>query len=297
MSRLHMDRLVGLVFAGRAEVLDLAGVADRAEATRACRWTSRHSGRRRTAPSHKGRGRRWQLRQGEVLVARAPLLVALLGLVVVVVLLAAAPAAARARHRRPGRLGRGWATRRARSGRRRRRRRGGRSGAWEGVPELPPTGRRARSACDKAICAAPQRERRWRMAARKPLVTTNHAPHHQSPARQPPRLLRRRRPRDPRSSSGRSTKYGAPVYVRHEIVHNRHVVERPARPRARCSSTTWTRCRDDAPVVFSAHGVPKSVPAEARRAQPALSRRHLPAGLQGARRGRAALRRRAARSC
>ena len=59
-------------------------------------------------------------------------------------------------------------------------------------------------------------------------------------------------------------RYGRPVYVRHEIVHNRFVVE-ASRPRARSSSTSSTRCPDDRPVVFSAHGVPKSVPAEAGR--------------------------------
>ncbi|MFJ6023196.1 4-hydroxy-3-methylbut-2-enyl diphosphate reductase [Brevundimonas sp. NPDC092305] len=58
-------------------------------------------------------------------------------------------------------------------------------------------------------------------------------------------------------------KYGAPVYVRHEIVHNRHVVER-----LRAAGAVFVKelddCPDDRPVVFSAHGVPKSVPATAR---------------------------------
>jgi 4-hydroxy-3-methylbut-2-enyl diphosphate reductase len=58
-------------------------------------------------------------------------------------------------------------------------------------------------------------------------------------------------------------KYGAPVYVRHEIVHNRHVVER-----LRAMGAVFVKelddCPDDRPVVFSAHGVPKSVPATAR---------------------------------
>jgi 4-hydroxy-3-methylbut-2-enyl diphosphate reductase len=58
-------------------------------------------------------------------------------------------------------------------------------------------------------------------------------------------------------------KYGAPVYVRHEIVHNRHVVER-----LKSMGAVFVRelddCPDDRPVVFSAHGVPKSVPATAR---------------------------------
>jgi 4-hydroxy-3-methylbut-2-en-1-yl diphosphate reductase len=58
-------------------------------------------------------------------------------------------------------------------------------------------------------------------------------------------------------------KYGAPVYVRHEIVHNRHVVER-----LRAMGAVFVKelddCPDDRPVVFSAHGVPRSVPATAR---------------------------------
>jgi len=58
-------------------------------------------------------------------------------------------------------------------------------------------------------------------------------------------------------------KYGAPVYVRHEIVHNRHVVERLKRLGA-VFVEDLEDCPADRPVVFSAHGVPKSVPAEAR---------------------------------
>jgi 4-hydroxy-3-methylbut-2-en-1-yl diphosphate reductase len=59
-------------------------------------------------------------------------------------------------------------------------------------------------------------------------------------------------------------KYGAPVYVRHEIVHNRHVVER-LRAVGAVFVEELEECPDDRPVVFSAHGVPKSVPAEAVR--------------------------------
>ena len=60
-------------------------------------------------------------------------------------------------------------------------------------------------------------------------------------------------------------KYGAPVYVRHEIVHNRHVVARLSDMGA-VFVQELDECPDDRPVVFSAHGVPKSVPkaAEAR---------------------------------
>src|SRR6201988_5171200 len=59
-------------------------------------------------------------------------------------------------------------------------------------------------------------------------------------------------------------KYGAPVYVRHEIVHNRHVVER-LRAVGAIFVEELEECPDDRPVVFSAHGVPKSVPAEAEQ--------------------------------
>jgi len=58
-------------------------------------------------------------------------------------------------------------------------------------------------------------------------------------------------------------KYGAPVYVRHEIVHNRHVVQR-LRDQGAVFVRELDECPDDRPVVFSAHGVPKSVPDAAR---------------------------------
>ncbi len=79
-------------------------------------------------------------------------------------------------------------------------------------------------------------------------------------------------------------KYGAPVYVRHEIVHNKHVVEH-----LKASGAVFvdelSEAPDDRPVVFSAHGVPKSVPAEARNRQmlyldatcPLVSKVHLDA--------------------
>ena len=60
------------------------------------------------------------------------------------------------------------------------------------------------------------------------------------------------------------TKYGAPVYVRHEIVHNRHVVER-LRDLGAVFVDELDACPTDRPVIVSAHGVPKSVPAEAAR--------------------------------
>jgi len=57
-------------------------------------------------------------------------------------------------------------------------------------------------------------------------------------------------------------KHGAPVYVRHEIVHNQHVVRRLENMGA-IFVDELNDCPDDRPVVFSAHGVPKSVPAAA----------------------------------
>ena len=58
-------------------------------------------------------------------------------------------------------------------------------------------------------------------------------------------------------------RFGAPVYVRHEIVHNRFVVDR-LRGMGAIFVDELTEVPDDRPVVFSAHGVPKSVPAEAQ---------------------------------
>jgi 4-hydroxy-3-methylbut-2-enyl diphosphate reductase len=58
------------------------------------------------------------------------------------------------------------------------------------------------------------------------------------------------------------TKWGAPVYVRHEIVHNQHVVSRLEQMGA-VFVEELDECPEDRPVVFSAHGVPKAVPAAA----------------------------------
>jgi 4-hydroxy-3-methylbut-2-enyl diphosphate reductase len=57
-------------------------------------------------------------------------------------------------------------------------------------------------------------------------------------------------------------RYGAPVYVRHEIVHNRHVVEELEKKGA-VFVEELAEVPDGVPVIFSAHGVPKAVPAEA----------------------------------
>jgi len=59
-------------------------------------------------------------------------------------------------------------------------------------------------------------------------------------------------------------KWGAPVYVRHEIVHNKFVVD-GLRAKGAVFVEDLKDCPDDRPVIFSAHGVPKAVPAEAAR--------------------------------
>ncbi|WP_428926680.1 4-hydroxy-3-methylbut-2-enyl diphosphate reductase [Marinibacterium sp. SX1] len=88
-------------------------------------------------------------------------------------------------------------------------------------------------------------------------------------------------------------KWGAPVYVRHEIVHNKFVVD-GLRDKGAVFVEELEDCPDDRPVIFSAHGVPKSVPAEAGRREmlfvdatcPLVSKvhieaqRHSEAGLQ-----------------
>ena len=59
-------------------------------------------------------------------------------------------------------------------------------------------------------------------------------------------------------------KYGKPVYVRHEIVHNKHVVE-DLKKRGAIFVEELDEIKDKSrPVIFSAHGVPKSVPEDAR---------------------------------
>ena len=59
-------------------------------------------------------------------------------------------------------------------------------------------------------------------------------------------------------------KWGAPVFVRHEIVHNKYVVD-DLRAKGAVFVEELDECPDDRPVIFSAHGVPKAVPAEAAR--------------------------------
>jgi 4-hydroxy-3-methylbut-2-enyl diphosphate reductase len=88
-------------------------------------------------------------------------------------------------------------------------------------------------------------------------------------------------------------KWGAPVYVRHEIVHNKFVVD-GLRDKGAVFVEELSDCPDDRPVIFSAHGVAKVVPAEAERREmiyvdatcPLVSKvhieaeRHSDAGLQ-----------------
>lgn len=57
-------------------------------------------------------------------------------------------------------------------------------------------------------------------------------------------------------------RYGAPVFVRHEIVHNRYVVD-SLKAKGAIFVEELDEVPDGVPVIFSAHGVPKSVPAEA----------------------------------
>lgn len=59
-------------------------------------------------------------------------------------------------------------------------------------------------------------------------------------------------------------KWGPPVYVRHEIVHNKFVVD-GLRSKGAVFVEELDECPGDRPVIFSAHGVPKAVPAEAAR--------------------------------
>jgi len=59
-------------------------------------------------------------------------------------------------------------------------------------------------------------------------------------------------------------KWGAPVYVRHEIVHNKFVVD-DLMAKGAVFVEELDECPADRPVIFSAHGVPKAVPAEAAR--------------------------------
>ena len=80
-------------------------------------------------------------------------------------------------------------------------------------------------------------------------------------------------------------KWGAPVYVRHEIVHNRFVVD-GLKAKGAVFVEELDECPPDRPVVFSAHGVPKSVPAEAEARRmlyldatcPLVSKVHVEAG-------------------
>ena len=88
-------------------------------------------------------------------------------------------------------------------------------------------------------------------------------------------------------------KWGAPVYVRHEIVHNKYVVD-DLMAKGAVFVEELDQCPDDRPVIFSAHGVPKSVPAAAQAREmvyvdatcPLVSKvhieaaRHADAGLQ-----------------
>jgi 4-hydroxy-3-methylbut-2-enyl diphosphate reductase len=81
-------------------------------------------------------------------------------------------------------------------------------------------------------------------------------------------------------------KYGPPVYVRHEIVHNKYVVE-SLKAKGAIFVEDLSEVPPDAVTVFSAHGVAKSVEEEAAGARPAGAQCHLPAGDQGPQSGQA----------
>src|SRR5215213_1711630 len=82
-------------------------------------------------------------------------------------------------------------------------------------------------------------------------------------------------------------RYGAPVYVRHEIVHNKFVVD-SLKAKGAVFVPELDQVPDGVPVVFSAHGVPKAVPAKAAERGlnyldatcPLVSKVHLQAGLR-----------------
>lgn len=84
-------------------------------------------------------------------------------------------------------------------------------------------------------------------------------------------------------------KWGAPVYVRHEIVHNKYVVD-GLRAKGAVFVESLKDCPDDRPVIFSAHGVPKSVPDAADKRKmiyvdatcPLVSKVHIEAGRHSA---------------
>jgi len=63
----------------------------------------------------------------------------------------------------------------------------------------------------------------------------------------------------------RLAKFGAPIYVRHEIVHNTYVVNDLKGQAAPSSLKSWPMCRPGATLVFSAHGVSQAVQREAER--------------------------------
>src|SRR3981081_4644719 len=82
-------------------------------------------------------------------------------------------------------------------------------------------------------------------------------------------------------------KYGPPVYVRHEIVHNKYVVE-SLKNKGAIFVEDLSEVPPKAVTVFSAHGVARSVEEEERRTpRPAGPQCHLPVGHQGPQPGQA----------
>ena len=141
----------------------------------------------------------------------------------------------------------------------------------------------ARSASPCSACSQPGKRRREGMQRSQS--------RHGRPARQSPRFLRRRRPRDrdrqARDRDARRADLRAPR-GRAQPLRGRG----PASIAARSSSRNSTRCPTARTVIFSAHGVSQAVREEAAASRPEGVRRDLPAGDQGPHRGRAPLPRR-----
>ena len=76
-------------------------------------------------------------------------------------------------------------------------------------------------------------------------------------------------------------KFGAPIYVRHEVVHNKYVCD-DLRAKGAVFIDDLAEVPSGSTLIFSAHGVSQAVRAEAGNARPQNLRRHLPAGHQGA---------------
>jgi len=98
--------------------------------------------------------------------------------------------------------------------------------------------------------------------------------------------LRRSGPRDHHRRAA-IERYGAPVYVRHEIVHNKFVVD-SLKAKGAVFVEELDEVPDGVPVVFSAHGVPKAIPAKAEARGLSYLDATCPFGVEGPPSGRTA---------